>query len=643
MTSKIGKQDYLGIQIDYDRENKLNTFSKETLKDRYFSVVEHGETHAQEAFARASVFGATYLGITDFDLAQRLYDYCSKGWFGYSTPILSNGGTSRGDPISCFLNYVPDSRSGLSDHYDENMWLASGGGGLGGYWGDIRSNGVPTANGSMSTGSIPFMGIVDRQMLAFNQGITRRGSYAAYMDISHPEIEEFIGMRKSTGGDLNRKCLNLHNGVTITDRFLQAVRDDGDWRLIDPKSKQATRTISARDLWWQLIHTRAETGEPYIVNVDRCNEALPQNQKDAGLRVMQSNLCSEITLATNETRTAVCCLSSVNLEYFDDWKDNQQFIPDLIKLLDNTIEHYVVSILDDAHITTGNIKSNMVLGTDVEDFDEFLTYVKQGKKWHGKAKAAYSAYRERAIGLGAMGFHSYLQRNGIPFEGMYAASFNNRAFKHIKEQAISASRSLAEERGEAPDMAGTGLRNSHLLAIAPNASSSIICGGTSPSIEPTRANIFTHKTLTGSFKVKNKYLEKLLDEKGINTEKTWKAIAADEGSVKNIEGLTVEEKDIFKTALEINQFWVVEHAYQRQKYVCQSQSVNLFFEPPAASAPQAVHDEYLQYINSVHLNGATKLKSLYYLRSTAARNTENVDIKIPRINLEEQECLSCEG
>jgi ribonucleoside-diphosphate reductase alpha chain len=633
MTSKIGKQDYLGIQIDYDRENKLNTFSKETLKDRYFSVVEHGETHAQEAFARASVFGATYLGITDFDLAQRLYDYCSKGWFGYSTPILSNGGTSRGNPISCFLNYVPDSRSGLSAHYDENIWLASGGGGLGGYWGDIRSNGIPTANGSMSTGSIPFMGIVDRQMLAFNQGITRRGSYAAYMDISHPEIEEFIGIRKSTGGDLNRKCLNLHNGVTITDRFLQAVRDDGDWRLIDPKSKQATRTISARDLWWQLIHTRAETGEPYIVNLDRCNEALPQQQKDLGLKVRQSNLCSEITLPTSEERTAVCCLSSVNLEYFDEWKDDELFISDLVTMLDNTLEHFIDN--------TGANFRGQLNGYNVNNLKDFSIEVDYDKK--GFTKAAYSAYRERAIGLGAMGFHSYLQRNGIPFEGMYAASFNNRAFKHIKEQAVSASRGLAEERGEAPDMAGTGLRNSHLLAIAPNASSSIICGGTSPSIEPTRANIFTHKTLTGSFKVKNKYLEKLLDEKGINTEKTWKAIAADEGSVKNIEGLTVEEKDIFKTALEINQFWVVEHAYQRQKYVCQSQSVNLFFEPPAASAPQAVHDEYLQYINSVHLNGATKLKSLYYLRSTAARNTENVDIKIPRINLEEQECLSCEG
>ena len=294
MTSKVGVQDYLGIQIDYDREESLNVFSLETLKDRYFWG---DETHAQEAFARASVYGATYQGHTDYNLAQRLYNYASKGWFGFSTPILSNGGTTRGLPISCFLNYVPDSRRGLSDHYDENIWLASGGGGLGGYWGAVRSNGVSTANGSQSTGSIPFMHVVDSQMLAFNQGVTRRGSYAAYMDISHPEVEEFIAMRKTTGGDLNRKCLNLHNGITITDEFLAAVMSDDSWRLIDPKSKQAIKTVSARDLWWQLVHTRAETGEPYIVNLDRCNEALPQSQKDMGLEVRQSNLCSEITLS----------------------------------------------------------------------------------------------------------------------------------------------------------------------------------------------------------------------------------------------------------------------------------------------------------------------------------------------------------
>jgi len=616
----------LGIQIDYDRDDLLNTFSLETLKDRYFW---ENETRAQEAFARASVYSATYQGHTDYNLAQRLYDYASKGWFGFSTPILSNGGTTRGLPISCFLNYVPDSRRGLSDHYDENIWLASGGGGLGGYWGAVRSNGVSTSNGSQSTGSIPFMHVVDSQMLAFNQGITRRGSYAAYMDITHPEVEEFIAMRKTTGGDLNRKCLNLHNGITITDEFLEAVRNDDQWRLIDPKSKQAIKTVSARDLWWQLIHTRAETGEPYIVNLDRCNEALPETQKDMGLEVRQSNLCSEITLATSEERTAVCCLSSVNLEYFDEWKDDELFISDLITMLDNVIEHFIDNATHGEHAWHFN-----------DTFEEFVSYVEQSKT--GFTKAAYSAYRERAIGLGAMGFHSYLQRHGIPFEGMYASSFNNRAFKHIKERAEETSTILGRNRGAAPDMDDSARRNSHLLAIAPNASSSIICGGTSPSIEPTRANVFTHKTLTGSYKVKNKYLEELLEKKGINNEQTWKDIAAAEGSVKDLEELTEEEKEVFKTAPELNQIWVIEHAYQRQKYVCQAQSVNLFFEPPPATAPQEVHDEYLAYVNHVHWTGANKLKSMYYLRTTAARNTENVNIKIPRINLEE-ECLSCEG
>ena len=626
MISKVGKQDYLGIEIDYSREDDLNTFSTETLKDRY---LWEDETHAQEAFARASVYGATYQEATDYDLAQRLYEYSSKGWFGFSTPILSNGGTSRGLPISCFLNYVPDSRGGLSAHYDENIWLASGGGGLGGYWGDVRSNGVSTANGSQSTGSIPFMHVVDSQMLAFNQGVTRRGSYAAYMDISHPEIEEFIAMRKTTGGDLNRKCLNLHNGVNISDAFLKRVKDDENWRLIDPKSKQAIKTVSARDLWWQLLHTRAETGEPYIVNMDRCNEALPESQKELGLKIRQSNLCSEITLPTGEDRTAVCCLSSVNLEYFDEWKDHPMFIADLVTMLDNIIEHFIDNAVHNRP------------WTEPSTLQEFMEYVAEDKK--GFAKAAYSAYRERAIGLGAMGFHSYLQRNSIPFESMYASSFNNRAFKHIKEQASEASEFLGELRGEAPDMAGSNRRNSHLLAIAPNASSSIICGGTSPSIEPTRANVFTHKTLTGSYKVQNKYLTELLESKGMNNEKTWKAIAAAEGSVAELNGLTEDEKDVFKTAPELNQIWIIEHAYQRQKYVCQAQSVNLFFNPPPATAPQEVHDEYLEYVNSVHWTGANKLKSMYYLRSTAARNTENVNIKIPRINLEDGECLSCEG
>ena len=624
---KEGPQEYLGIKINYDADKKFSEFSLETLKDRYFW---RDETHAQEAFARASIFGATYKGITDYDLAQRLYDYANNNWFMFSTPILSNGGTTRGLPISCFLNFVPDSRRGLSDHYDENIWLASAGGGIGGYWGAVRSNGVATSNHSRSTGSIPFMHVVDSQMLAFNQGVTRRGSYAAYMDISHPEIEEFIGMRKSTGGDLNRKCLNLHNAINITNEFLEAVKEDRDWRLIDPKTNKAIKTINARDLWWNLIYTRAETGEPYIINIDLCNDLMPEEQKKLGLRINQSNLCSEIMLPTSEERTAVCCLSSVNLEHFDKWSKDELFIKDLIVMLDNVLEHFIENIVD-----TDNLKEYSA------NFKRFKSYVKEDKE--GLVKAAYSAYRERSIGLGAMGFHSYLQSRGLPFEGLFAASFNHRAFSTIKDRANEATLALGEDRGEAPDMAGSSKRNAHLLAVAPNASSSIICGGTSPSIEPARANVYTHKTLSGSYKVKNKFLEKLLRSKKMNTEEVWKDIAAHEGSVQHLEYLTEEEKELFKTAPEINQIWIIEHAYNRQQYICQSQSVNLFFVPPKASAPQETHNDYLQYVHDVHWAGANKLKSMYYLRSEAARGVENVNIRIPRINLEDLECLSCEG
>ena len=550
----------------------------------------------------------------------------------FSTPILSNGGTSRGLPISCFLNYVPDSRTGLSSHYDENIWLASSGGGIGGYWGDVRSNGVSTAHGSKSTGSIPFMHVVDSQMLAFNQGVTRRGSYAAYMNIWHPEIEEFINMRKESGGDINRKCLNLHNGVNINNEFLQAVENDEEWRLIDPKSNEAIKTISARDLWWQLLNARAETGEPYIVNIDTCNKALPQKQKDLGLSIRQSNLCSEITLPTNEERTAVCCLSSVNLEHFDKWSKNKNFINDLVTMLDNVLQHFIDNAVDTTQL--GEYNAN---------FKRFTKHIKEGKE--GFTKATYSAYRERSIGLGAMGFHAYLQSKQIPFESMYATSFNHKAFKYIKTKAVEASQGLAESRGEAPDISGSGLRNAHLLAVAPNASSSIICGGTSPSIEPYRANVYTHKTLSGSYQVKNKYLEKLLKSKGLKGKKLtelWKEIAGYDGSVQNLDILTAEEKELFKTANEINQIWIVEHAYKRQDFICQSQSVNLFFILPKATEPQDVHDDYMQYVNDVHWYGACKLKSLYYFRSNAARNAENVNVKIPRIKLDEG-CIACEG
>ena len=627
---KIGPKEYLGIKINYDNEDKLDKFSLDTLKDRYFTGEE---THAQEAFARAATFGATFKGVTDFELAQRLYNYSSSCWFMFSTPILSNGGTSRGLPISCFLNYVPDSRLGLSAHYDENIWLASSGGGIGGFWGDVRSNGVSTTHGSKSTGSIPFMHVVDSQMLAFNQGVTRRGSYAAYMDISHPEIEEFIEMRKSSGGDINRKCLNLHNGVNVTNEFLKAVENNEEWRLIDPKSKEAIKVVDARYLWWQIINARAETGEPYIVNIDNCNDALPQKQKDLGLEIRQSNLCSEITLPTNEERTAVCCLSSVNLEYFDEWSYDKNFISDLITMLDNVIQHFIDNAIDTTQL--GEYNAN---------YDRFKKYIKKGKE--GFTKAAFSAYRERSLGLGAMGFHAYLQKSNTPFESIFATSFNYKAFKHIKTHAIRATERLADERGESPDISGSGRRNAHLLAVAPNASSGIICSGTSPSIEPYRANVYTHKTLSGSYQVKNKFLEKLLIKKGLTKkelDKLWKEIAGKDGSVQHLNILTDAEKEVFKTANEINQIWVIEHAYKRQEFICQAQSVNLFFTLPKATESQKTHDEYMQYVNDVHWYGANKLKSLYYFRSNPARNAEDVNVKVPRIKLDDVECIACEG
>ena len=627
---KVGQKPYLGIEINYEKEKKLDKFSLDTLKDRYFW---EEETHAQEAFARASVFAATFKGVTDYEMAQRLYNYSSDCWFMFSTPILSNGGTTRGLPISCFLNYVPDSRDGLSSHYDENIWLASSGGGIGGYWGDIRSNGISTSSGSRSTGSIPFIHVVDSQMLAFNQGVTRRGSYAAYMDISHPEIEEFINMRKESGGDINRKCLNLHNGINITNDFLKAVRDDADWRLIDPKTNEAVKTINARELWWQIIYARAETGEPYMINIDNCNDALPQGQKDLGLEIKQSNLCSEITLPTNEERTAVCCLSSVNLEHYDEWSKDDYFIKDLITMLDNVLQHFIENAIDTSQL--GEYNAN---------YKRFKGYVKDGKE--GFTKAAYSAYRERSLGLGAMGFHAYLQSNKIPFEGIQATGFNYQAFKHIKSKATKASQELADIRGEAPDVSGSGMRNAHLLAVAPNASSSIICAGTSPSVEPYRANVFTHKTLSGSYQVKNKYLEKVLKSKGLKGEELenlWKDIAGNNGSVQHLSMLDDTEKELFKTANEINQIWIIEHAHKRQEFLCQSQSINLFFVLPKATEEQNAHDEYMQYVNDVHWYGMHKLKSLYYFRSDAARSAENVNIKVPRIKLDEVDCIACEG
>lgn len=580
-----------------DRDNLLTDFGKTTLKDRYLLPEENSP---QEAFMRAAK------AYSDNDeMAQRIYDYSSKLWFMYSTPILSNGGTGRGMPISCFLNYVDDSRKGLTDHYTENAWLTSIGGGIGGYWGDIRSDGTLTSGGSQSSGSIPFLHVVDSEIMAFSQGKTRRGSYAAYMDVNHPEILEFLDIRKPSGGDIHRKCLNLHHGINITNEFMELVEKciseptyDDTWKLIDPHTKETIKEVSARELWQKILENRVATGEPYICYIDHINDALPETQKALGLKVNHSNLCTEITLPTNEDRTAVCCLSSVNLETYDEWKNDKLFIPDLVRFLDN------------------------VLTAFIENAPESVF------------RAKNSATQERSIGLGAMGFHAYLQKCGIPFESALAKAKNLNIFKHIKSEAVAESKRLAVKRGEAPDMEGTGMRNAHLLAIAPNASSSIICGTTSPSIEPYRANAYVQKTMSGSFLVKNKFLEKLLEQKGINDEKTWTSILANRGSVLHLKDLSDYEKDIFKTSIEINQQWIIEHASDRQEYICQGQSVNVFV--PADVNIKELHDIHM-------LAWKRKLKTLYYCRSEAIKRAELVSLKVERTIIPEADCLACEG
>ena len=586
------------MEIDYSRDGLLDEMSIRTLNDRY---MVGNETSPQQAFARAATAFAD-----DADHAQRLYDYASKHWFMFATPLLSNGGTDRGLPISCFLNYVEDSREGITGHYTENAFLSSFGGGIGGSWSDVRASGTRTSKGSESTGVVPFVKVVDAEMLAFSQGVTRRGSYAAYLHITHPEIEEFLDGRKPTGGDVNRKFTNLHHGIVLSDDFMEkihrATKEDGfddSWELIDPHSKEVKKVVSARALWVKILQNRMETGEPYIMFEDAVNADLPEFQKKKGLRVNHSNLCSEITLATNEERTAVCCLSSVNLEYYDEWKQVPAFIPDLVRMLDNVLEYFINNAPDQLE------------------------------------KAKFSAMRERSIGLGAMGFHAYLQRNGVPFEGIAASAVNYEMFDHIKSQAQITTEQLAVERGACPDDDSCSVRNAHLLAIAPNASSSIICGNTSPSIEPFRANAFTQKTKSGSFLQKNKYLEKVLDTYGKNNEETWRSIVTNKGSVQHLDFLTEEIKEVFKTAVEINQSWVVEHAANRQEFICQSQSVNLFFPPDVTKGE----------LHKVHmLAWAKNMKTLYYLRSEAISRADNVSNKIKReIIFEQSDCLSCEG
>ena len=587
--------------INYDRDKYLSEFSHKTLQDRY---LVNGETSPQDAFARAAK------AFSDDDAhAQRLYDYASKLWFMFSTPVLSNGGTTRGLPISCFLNYVEDSRQGITGHYTENAFLSSVGGGVGGCWSDVRSVGSKTSNGSESTGVIPFMKVVDAEMLAFSQGVTRRGSYAAYLDISHPEVEEFLDVRKPTGGDVNRKSVNLHHGILIGDDFMEliegATREEGfddSWDLIDPHTNQVTKTVSAKTLWVKLIQNRVETGEPYIMFKDTVQNALPKFQKEAGLKVNHSNLCSEITLATDDDRTAVCCLSSVNLEEYDEWKHDDNFIPDLIRMLDNVISHFI----DNAPMHL--------------------------------AKAVYSASRERSLGLGAMGFHAYLQRHNIPFESASAKGANMKMFQYIKWRAVNATKQLAEERGECPDGVGYGIRNAHLLAVAPNASSSIICGNTSPSIEPYRANAFTQKTKSGSSLLKNEYLEHVLQELDQDTDDVWKSIITNNGSVQHLDFLDEWTKDVFKTAVEIDQKWIIDMAADRQMDICQSQSLNIFF--PANVSKQELH--------AIHMMAwKRKVKTLYYLRSEAIKRAETVSDEALRQyifdSLDDEGCVACEG
>jgi len=594
-TFKINKGANMKINIDYSRDDLLTESGKTILKDRYLLPTE---ASPQDGFARAAKTFAD-----DQAHAQRLYDYASKLWFMFSTPVLSNGGTTRGLPISCFLNYVDDSREGLADHYTENIWLSSMGGGIGGYWGDVRSQGMATSIGNKTTGVIPFMHVVDSQMTAFHQGATRRGSYASYMDVSHPEIVEFIEMRKPTGGDIHRKNLNLHHGINITDAFMEAVQKGDPWDLIDPHTKQVIKTTDARTLWIKILETRIATGEPYISFIDTVNAALPESQKKLGLKFNHSNLCSEITLPTAKDRTAVCCLSSVNLEYFDEWKDNKLFIEDLVRMLDNVLEHFITSA---------------------------PSYM-----W----RAVNSARCERAIGLGAMGLHSYFQKREVAMDGEKSKDINDYIFKHIHNEAQSANEKLGAERGSPADMEGTGLRHSHVIAIAPNASSSVICGGTSPSIEPLRANAFSQKTLSGTFLMKNKYLERVLIRHDRNNKEVWKSIVTNGGSVQHLDFLSDEEKKVFKTAIEMDQRLLVDLAADRQQYICQSQSLNLFLPP----------DVDTKTLHGIHLRAwKGKVKTLYYMRSQALKKVENLSSQIERTirqdyQQEEAACVACEA
>jgi ribonucleoside-diphosphate reductase alpha chain len=560
-----------GIQLDRSRDALLTDFGKKTLEDRYLLP---GESY-QDMFARVATAYADDAGH-----AQRVYDYMSKLWFMPATPVLSNGGADRGLPISCFLNAVGDSLDGIQSVWNENVALASNGGGIGTYWGGVRSIGEKVKGQGQTSGIIPFIRVMDSLTLAISQGSLRRGSAAVYLDVHHPEIEEFLEIRKPSG-DFNRKSLNLHHGINITDAFMEAVRDGKTFDLLSPKNGEVMKTVDARNLWQKILEIRLQTGEPYLIFSDAVNKAMPRHQQELGLKVKQSNLCSEIMLHTGADhlgidRTAVCCLSSVNAETFLEWREEPQFIEDLMRFLDNVLEDFI-------------------------------------RRAPPEMKAAvYSARRERSVGLGLMGFHSFLQAQGVAFESAMAKSWNMRLFKHLRREADKASRLLAEEKGPCEDAAERGVmeRFSHKLAIAPTASISIICGGTSAGIEPIPANIYTHKTLSGSFAVKNPYLEEVLEAKGLNTDAVWNSILEQEGSVQHLDELTEDEKAIFKTAFELDQRWVVELAADRTPEICQAQSVNLFI--PGDVDKWDLH--------MLHWRAWEQgMKSLYYLRSKSVQ------------------------
>ena len=597
------------IKIDRTRDSNLTDFGRATLSDRYLGANES----YQDLFARV----ASYYGDNNLH-AQRIYNYISNLWFMPATPVLSNGGTKRGLPISCFLNEAGDSLDGILDLWSENVWLAARGGGIGSYWGNLRSIGEKIGRVGKTSGIIPFIKVMDSLTMAISQGSLRRGSAACYLPIDHPEIEEFIEMRRPTGGDPNRKALNLHHGVLISDAFMRAVETDDQWALKSPKDGIVQSTISARNLWIRLLTARIETGEPYIIFIDTVNRLIPQHHKLAGLNVKTSNLCSEITLPTGidkdgKDRTAVCCLSSLNIEKYDEWKDDENFINDVMRFLDNVLNDFIENA--------------------PEQFNN----------------ATYSAMRERSVGLGVMGLHSFFQKKSIPLESAMSKVWNKKIFEHIQKKVDESSKELAEERGSCPDAADYGIneRFSNKTAIAPTASISIICGGTSPGVEPIAANSYTHKTLSGSFNVKNIHLEKILKKYNKNNDEVWSSITTNQGSVRHLDFLSQEEKDVFKTAFELDQKWIVELGADRTPHISQAQSINLFL-------PADVHKRTL---HQIHFQAWKKgLKSLYYCRSKSIQRAENInsgsstDIEMNvyknKENQEQEqeyeECLSCQ-